>query len=282
MANEQVGERRLIIAFIIIIVVAIIVILVVTLLYNSNRVTRTNVGCSTTNPPLNVSVISVNIVTARVSWTSLPGVSKHRIFVGTISGFNTTAAIQSQVSTTSTADIIGLILGRTYYFKVAGINACDEVGTPSGEVVLNLSYPAKFRIVSRLQPALALKINGTFEGVTLQPICSGGDNLCVWRYNASMGAIVSDIDPLNCMLNVPANIDTRLKYASCTDDPYGNVELFRQWIYDPSTGSLCNPPIFTSTSNCLKINGPAINGAELISVPYDGTASMKWDIIQVV
>lgn len=87
---------------------------------------------------------------------------------------------------------------------------------------------------------------------------------------------MSDIDTLNCMKTVPSNVDTRLKYGSCEANLYG------QWIYDPVTGSMCNPPILTTTPNCLKISGLAIDGADIISVPYDGTSSMQWDIIQAV
>ncbi len=279
------ADGRGFIIFIIILIIAILIIVLILILFvfkqKSSTSSSSTANCSTLPQPTNVQAISLNVTEVQVSWSAIPGTAKYKVYVGTVSQFSPANSIESVLTAETTTIIDGLVLGRTYYILVQAVNACNQGGSLSEEVSVHLGYPSQFKIVSRAQPSLGMKINSTFDGVILQTLCSGAtnDNLCIWSYIESATEIVSSSTPLNCMKTIPPQVSNFVEYGSCTDQTYSNFSYNRSWTYDNATGAVCHATVGGSTP-CIKSNGPLTAGQGLILAQYDGSPEMQWNIVQ--
>lgn len=273
--------RVLIILITIVIIVIIALVIVFAIRYTRSTNSSSSVtGCDNLATPQNVIVLSQGITDINVSWNKVTNAASYKIYIGTVPGFNAANSINSYVTAQTTYIIKGQVLGRTYYIRVSAVNACDNESPLSPEKSVTLSFPPKFRIVSKEQPTLALTINYD-STVHVQPLCSGVglDNLCLWQYDPTTGYVESVNNPAICMKTYPASVDLRVVTEPCSTISYYNFTYARQWNYDTGIGTLCNPQN-PEGLNCVKINGPAIPGQTTVRVPYDGTSSMQWEIVE--
>lgn len=281
--DEERGTRRLIIIFIIIVVVILIIVFILTIRYRTQAAAvSTGTTCSTVTPPNGVTARSSNVTDILVDWNMSPGAVSYRVYLGTVPGFNRTNAINSFSTAQTTYTIKGQVLGRTYFVRVASVNACAGESLLSDEAEVTLGFPPRFKIVSRDQPTLALKVAPDFQNVIVDSICTGvgPDDLCIWQYDALNGFIESVSTPTNCMKTWPTGTgDLRVKYGLCSDMTYVNYAAARQWNYDTQVGTLCNP-LNSAGLNCIKIAGPSIPGQATVRVPYDGLSNMQWTIVE--
>lgn len=278
----ETGSRRLIILFIIILVIIAIIVLIFTLIYKTESVTSPTVtGCANLPPPSSVEAISTGVTKIKVSWSPVPDAARYRVYIGSIPGFTRGTAFDDYLTGDTEYIIERQVLGRTYYIRVESINICDNAGELSEELSVELGFPEKFRIVSREQPSLALKIAPDFTNIIVDTLCTGVglDDLCVWNYDQTEGFITGVSSSNTCIKTYPASVDLRVKYEPCGTISYYNWNAARRWNYNSENGTICNPSNAEGL-NCIKINGPAIPGQSTIRVPYDGTPSMQWDIVE--
>lgn len=281
MASET-ATRRLIILIIIVLVIITIVILVFALLYKAaSSSSTTSTGCSNLPPPTNLSAVSVGLTRIRVTFNAVANAARYHIYIGSISGFDKATAFNDYFTGDTQYDIEGMVLGRTYYIRVATVNDCSGEGILSAEKSATLGYPPKFRIISREQPTLALTVAPDFNNIVVDGFCSGdpGDDLCIWSYDSDTGYMTTANAPLNCMKTYPASVDYRVKYEPCGAMTYYNFAAARQWNYNTDVGSLCNPQN-SEGLNCVKISGTATPGQFTVRTPYDGDIDMQWDILE--
>lgn len=283
---EERGTKTLIIIFAIALLVIVIVVLILAV-----RSTRTGAGtgqsatgCTSPSAPTGISAIDFQITKIRVSWSYVAAADSYKIYVGTVPGFTKSNSFADYSTRSNEYFIDDLTMGRTYYIFVESIGNCGTVSKEVSKTVsATLTFPARFQIVNRQSPNLGLKIAPDFQNIIVDNLCSGTglDNLCIWRYDADNGYIVSDSAINNCMKTYPAAVDLRVKYEACSTISYYNYAAARQWNYDPKTGSLCNP-LNPEGLNCVKINNAAVPGQSTIRTPYDGTGFMQWDIVEVI
>jgi hypothetical protein len=275
--------RRVIILTIIVLVVIMIIVLVVTLIYRARSSTSgSSTGCSSLPPPTNINIQTVGLTLIRVTWNAIPNAARYHIYIGSIAGFDKSTAFDDFLTGDTEYDIEGMVLGRTYYIRIATINSCSGEGILSGENSIAYIFPSKFRIVSRDQSSLSLTVAPDFNNIVVDSLCSGvpGDDFCIWSYDQSSGFMTTSSATQNCMKTFPDSVDYRVKYAPCDNKEYYNWDLARRWNYTPGTGSLCNPQN-PEGLNCVKIAGATTPGQFTIRVPYDGDGNMQWDIVAV-
>lgn len=275
-------SRKFVIAVVVVLLIIIIVVIVLALLYRSSTAAGASVAsCPTMTPPQGLTAVPLNTNTIQTQWTAVPGAVKYKVYVGTVSQFSPSNAISSSVTALTSFNIPGLIVGRTYFIIVTAINACGSEGSLSAQASADLGFPAKFNIVSRSQPTLAMTIDPTFTEIILDPVCSnvGSDNLCVWSYDESTSELHPEVSSVNCMATFAPSVDNTVKYDTCNDINFTNAVNFREWQYTSTNGSLCHPPL-NGVTNCVKVNGSISTGVNLIMTPYDGTAGMQWNIVQ--
>lgn len=281
--DEERSTKRFIVIFVIIIVVILIIVFILTIRYkNTATVTSTGTTCSTVTPPTGLVGKSAQVTDILVTWNPSIGASFYKIYLGTVPGFSRTNSIASFSTAQTTYTITGEVLGRTYFVRVASVNACSGESILSDEVDVTLGFPPKFMIVSKDQPTLALRIAPDFQNIIVDNLCSGvgSDDLCIWQYNTENGAIESVSTPTNCMKTWPASTgDLRVKYGLWSEILFYNYASARQWVYDTASGTLCNP-LNSEGLNCIKISSPSIPGQSTVRVPFDGTTSMQWTIIE--
>lgn len=280
--NPRTTKILIIIAAIVIIIGLIIIIILTFVLVKRARLATNNNPCQSLPPPTNVQVITTNLTTINVTWTAVSTATRYRVYIGSISGFGQTNPLDMFNTTQTNYAIVGMVLNRTYYVRVSAINNCGAESPLSPEKMIRLGLPPKFLIVSRANPALALRVGPDFENIIADNRCSGTltDNLCVWQYDRDNNTIQSAGEPLNCMKTFPSTIDIRVKYGNCNSFPYYNSLQARQWNFDPVSGSLCNPQN-PEGSNCIKINEPLIAGQPTSRTPFDNSPSMQFDLISL-
>lgn len=276
------GKIGLIIAVLIVMVIIMIVILILVYRYKPTSATSSAAtGCPNVAPPGAVLALSSQLTNIQVTWNASANAVTYRVYIGTIPGFTQGSALSSYLTGATQYYITGMLLGRTYYIAVTSINSCGAESLFSQESSVTLGFPAQFRIVSRAQPSLALKVGTDFVDVEADNFCSGvaGDNLCIWTYNSSASSLSIVGDPTNCMDTFPTSVDTRVKYQPCGDPTYYNSYAAFQWNYNSSEGTLCNP-YNPEGLNCIKLPGAQTPGTQVTRTTYDGTLSMQWDILQ--
>jgi len=276
------ATRNLIILTIVILVILLTAALIYALIYNPRSTTASTVGCSSLPPPTGVVAISTELSKIKVSWNPVINAARYHVYIGSIPGFSKTTSFNDFYTGDLEYTITGMVLGRTYYIKVATVNGCTSEGLLSSEKSVTLGFPPKFRIVSRDQPTLALRVAPDFNNIIVDSFCSGnvGDDLCIWTYDPDTSYMTSVSSPLICMKTFPAAVDLRVKYEPCAVITSGyNWSAARQWNYDTANNSLCNP-INPEGLNCIKINGSSLPGQSTVRVPFDGLDTMKWDIVE--
>jgi len=281
--DEERTTRRFIVFFVIVILVVLVIVFILTIRYKA-KATATSTGtiCSTVTPPTGVTAKSANVTDILVNWNTSPGATSYKIYLGTVPGFNRTNAINSYSTAQTTLTIKGQVLGRTYFVRLVSVNACSGESVLSDQLQVTLGFPPKFKIVSKDQPTLALKIAPDFQNIVVDNVCSGigPDNLCIWQCDAVNGFIEAVSTSTNCMKTWPTGTgDLRIKYSNCSDITYYNYAAARQWNYNTALGTLCNPQN-PEGLNCIKIGGSSIPGQSTVRVPYDGTTTMQWTIIE--
>lgn len=283
MADDK-GTRRIVIIAIIVLIIVLIAILILIFIYKPGAPSSTSstTSCQNVSPPAGVIAINTELTKIRTFWVPTPSAKTYRVYIGTISGFNRTTALNSFLTRDAEYVIENLVLGRTYFIKVESIGICGNISELSDEVSVTLGFPAKFRIVSRADPNLALTVAPDFNNVVVDTFCSGepGDDLCIWSYDSNNNFIITTETPTNCMKTYPQSVDIRIKYESCALNSYYNAIEARQWNYDGGPGTLCNP-LNPEGLNCVGIGGPPTAGQSTIRQPYDGTDFMGWDLVEV-
>lgn len=283
---DEKETKRAVVLFgiaLIILIVIILIYIIVTKKTGASKSSTTSL-CTAPPPPTGVTAVSYQVVNIQVSWNAVSNADAYRIYVGTVPGFTKSNSFADYFTRSPSYIISNLTLGRTYYIFVESIGPCGNLSkSVSATVTVQLKFPARFRIVSRENPNLCLGPSANFGSVVLVPICTGTspDNLCVWRYDETTGYIVEDSSTVTCMKTYPTSIDTRVVLELCSTISYYNWTAARQWNYDPSNGSLCNPQN-PEGLNCIKISGNAIPNQTTVRTPFDNTASMQWDIVEVL
>jgi hypothetical protein len=282
MTNENPQTIRTVVAVTAIFIIVLLVILVILtfILARRARLATNSNPCGTPAPPINVTTSTINLGVIQVNWAAVPNAVRYRVYLGSISGFTQANPLDTFNTTQTNFSITRQTLNRTYFVRVSSINQCGAESILSAETRVTLGLPRKFLIVSRANPNLALTVGPDFESIVLDNRCSGGinDNLCVWQYDPENGFIQSVGTPLNCMKTFPATVDLRVKYGSCSVLPYYNSAAARQWNFDPTSGSLCNPQN-PEGLNCVRINDPLIAGQSTVRVPFDDSTNMRFDIV---
>lgn len=283
--NDSRTSKIIIIIILLLFISAIMVFLIFALRYkpsNSTTTGSTSTGdCSTPVPPVSVKVESFQTTKAKVTWKAVAGSNKYKIYVGTISDFNKQTAIDTFLTGNTEYIIENLILGRIYYFFVVSFNDCSTESGKSTTVSAIIDYPPVFRIQNRSNPNINLVVAGDLTNIITGPSCTntGIDVNCAWNYSKGNNYITSDANQSNCIKTYPAILDNRVKYGSCGDTTYYNYVFARQWNYDPSTGSLCNPAN-PEGLNCIKAASLS-NGQSTFRIPYDESPEMQWDIVSL-
>jgi hypothetical protein len=280
--NPQTIRTLVIVTSIFIIVLLIIVVILTFILARKARLATNSNPCGTPSPPINVTLSTVNLGTIQVNWSATPNAVRYHVYLGAISGFTQANPLDTFNTTQTNFTITRQTLNRTYFIRVSSINQCGAESILSPEQRVSLGLPRKFLIVSRANPNLALTVGPDFENIVLDNRCSGSinDNLCVWQYDAENGFIQSAGTPLNCMKTFPAAVDLRVKYGSCEVLPFYNSAAGRQWNFDVTNGSLCNPQN-PEGLNCVKVNDPLIAGQSTVRVPFDNSNNMRFDIVSI-
>lgn len=280
--NPRTAKILIIVASIVIIIGLIVIVALTFILAKRARLATNANPCQSITPPLNVETTTINLTQIQVTWTAVRTATRYRVYIGSVSGFSQANPIDVFNTTETNYTIVGMVLGRTYYVRVSAINTCGGESPLSPEKIARLGFPRKFFLVSRANPNLALRVGPDFETIIVDSRCSGGrnDDLCVWQYDNETGLIQGGSNSLLCMKTLPAAVDTRVKYGDCSVFPYSNSFQARQWNFNTANGSICNPKN-PEGLNCIKINGPAIPGQAAIRIPFDGTPTMQFDIVNI-
>ena len=277
--GSSVGSRGPLVIFTLIVLTVLILIIILAYRYKEPTIGTTSAsGCQSAGPPTDLRAVSFQLQNIKLTWTASPSAVRYKIFVGSIPNVSEVTAFEDYVTTDTELVIENLVLGRTYYMRIKSINACADISSFSEEVSARLGYPPFFRIVSRHQPNLALKIAPNFTDVILAPLCTGGpgDNLCIWSYDESNGHMTSVDSPNVCMRTFPAVITNELRHDVCVDLNFAANRTFGTWNYTPDTGSMCNPDNIDGVA-CLKIAG---DNTTVFKTVYDGSNNMQWDIVE--
>lgn len=276
---SSIGSRGPLVLFILIVLAVLILIIIIAYRYQKADITTTSAsGCQSSAPPTNLRAVSFQLKNIRLTWTASPSAVRYKIFIGSIEGVSEVTSFDDYITTDTELIIENLVLGRTYYMRIKSINACADISTFSEEVSARLGYPPFFRIVSRHQPNLALKIAPNFTDIILAPLCTGGpgDNLCIWSYDETNGYMTSVDSPNVCMRTFQSSITNELRHDVCADLNFVGGRSFGTWNYTPDTGSMCNPQNVDGIA-CLKISG---DNTTIFKTPYDGSNDMQWDIVE--
>ena len=158
------------------------------------------------------------------------------------------------------------------------VNACGNESAFSAESSTTLGYPAVFRIVSREQPTLGLRVANDLINVELAPFCSGapGNTRCLWSYDNNNGYIFSIDSPSICMTGKPTAQDSEVGYAPCSELQFGFYRPYGIWNYQQANGSFCHGEI-AGGNNCIQI---ATDGVNLLTNTFNGLSNMQWDIVE--
>lgn len=275
------GSKTLVFFFFVIALTILIIILIIAYRYEFPEIgVGESRGCQGVGPPIGLSAVSFQLQNIRLNWIPAPGAIKYKIFVGTIPDVKETTAIQDYLVQGNQSEFVisNLILGRTYYFKMKSLNACGTASIFSGEAFATVGYPPIFRIVSRDQPNLALRVAVNFQDIEVGPLCSGnpGDTSCLWTFDQSTGYISSIDSPSVCLTAKPTISTNEIFYEACSELFFAYAKPYGVWNYTPQDGSLCHADVGDGV-NCLKIDS---NNTNVIKSSFDGSTTMKWDIIE--
>lgn len=238
------------------------------------------VTCEGLAPPGNLKAVGFQTTNVRLTWNIIGEAREYKIFVGTISNVQETTAIETYLVPGNTTSYVvnNLVLGRTYYFKMKTINSCGAASIFSGEVSAFIGFPPIFRIVSREQPSLGLRVGNNLTDVELAPFCSGapGNTRCLWSYDSDTGYISSIDTPGLCMTGKPNSENSEVTYSPCSELSFSFFQPYGIWNYQAQEGSFCHNDVGNG-QNCVRIAPDNVN---LLTTAFNGETNMKWDIVE--
>jgi hypothetical protein len=289
MADEQTTRRVVIWIIVAIIVILIIVFIFVFLTGQHHTVqvlTSSVTNCPSLLPPNNVAVTQTDNQTIVVSWQTVTGAPRYKVFVGTTSGFSEASALTTQISDTNQAIISSLITGYTYYVFVESLNDCNVTSPKSSEASHFLTFPAQFKIVNRSSPFYVMTNDAT--NVDLEPDCqNSASNACLYTYNSNNSFIMSVNDPTMCVVSFPNFPNpNRLELKTCASIEASTDPSIGMWQYNEVQGALCNYPDTdndptVATTSCTVLNGAFAAGTEIELEGYSNSPQDIWDILPV-